>query len=86
MEQCDQGCLVPGPGMSRYQDSGSQPAAGPRGPRRGGRDGAPDWSAAWTMTATSCAVSASMTMFRRSSTRTPVGLSPDVNIRTRLHE
>jgi hypothetical protein len=32
------------------------------------------------------AVSASMTMFRRSSTRTPVGLSPDVNIRTRLHE
>ena len=35
----------------------------------GGRDGAPAWSAAWTAAATSCAVSASMTMFRRSSTR-----------------
>ena len=31
--------------------------------------GASAWSAAWTAAATSCAVSASMTMFRRSSTR-----------------
>jgi len=55
--------------MSRYQNSCSQPAAGPRRPRCGGREGAPAWSAAWTAAATSCAVSASMTMFRRSSTR-----------------
>jgi hypothetical protein len=55
--------------MSRYQNSGSQPAARTRGPRRGGRDGAPAWSTAWTAAATSCAVSASMTMFRWSSTR-----------------
>ena len=32
-------------------------------------EGTPAWSAAWTAAATSCAVSASMTMFRRSSTR-----------------
>src|SRR6266702_2556233 len=55
--------------MSRYQDSGSQPAPGTRGPRPGRREGSPAWSAAWTAAATSCAVSASMTMFRRSSTR-----------------
>jgi len=57
------------PGMSRYQNSGSQSAAGTRRPRRGGRVGAPVWSAAWTAAATSRAVSASMTMFRRSSMR-----------------
>jgi hypothetical protein len=45
--------------MSRHQDSGSQLAAGPRGPRPGGREGAPAWSAAWTAAA-SCAVSASI--------------------------
>jgi hypothetical protein len=56
----------PGPGMSRYQNSGSQSAAGARGPRRGGREGAPPGcSAAWTATATSCAVSASTRMSRR---------------------
>jgi hypothetical protein len=55
--------------MSRYQNSGSQSAAGLRRPRRGGWDGAPGWSAAWTAAATSRAVSASMTMFRRSKTR-----------------
>ena len=55
--------------MSRYQDSGSQPTPGTRGPRPGRREGSPAWSAAWTAAATSCAVSASMTMFRRSSTR-----------------
>src|SRR6266480_1788967 len=55
--------------MSRYQDSGPQPAPGTRGPRPGRREGSPAWSAAWTAAATSCAVSASMTMFRRSSTR-----------------
>ena len=38
-------------------------------PRLGGREGAPAWGAAWTASPTSCAVSASMTMFRRSSTR-----------------
>ena len=61
--------LSPGPGMSRYQNSGSEPAAGTRAPRRGGREGAPTWSAAWTAAATSCAVSGSTAMFRRSSTR-----------------
>ena len=55
--------------MSRYQNSGSQSAAGTRRPRRGGREGVLAWSAAWTAAATSCAVSASMTMFRRSRTR-----------------
>ena len=45
-------CL-PGPGMSRYQNSGSQSAAGTCRPRRGARDGAPAWSAAWTAAATS---------------------------------
>src|SRR5260370_21819946 len=55
--------------MGRYQNSGSQPAAGARRPRRGGRDGVPTWSAVWTAAATSCAVSASIAMFRRSSTR-----------------
>jgi hypothetical protein len=54
--------------MSIYQNSGSQ-SAGRRGPRRGRREGVPARSAAWTAVATSCAVSASMTMFRRSSTR-----------------
>jgi len=52
-----------------YQNSGSQPAAGTRGPRRDGREGAPAWSVAWTAAATSCAVSASMAMLRRSSMR-----------------
>ena len=42
------------------QNSGSLPAAAPRGCRRGGREGAAGWSAAWTASATSCAVSASM--------------------------
>ena len=55
--------------MSRGQNSGSHPAAGARGPRRRGRDCVSAWSAAWTAAATTCAVSASMTMFRRSSTR-----------------
>ena len=54
--------------MSRYQDGGPQPAPGTRGPRPGRREGSPAWSAAWTAATTSCAVSASMTMFRRSST------------------
>ena len=58
----------PGKQMSD-QNSGSQSAAGTRGPRRGGLAGVPAWSAAWTAAATSCAVSASMTTFRRSSTR-----------------
>src|SRR5271166_934095 len=58
---------VPAPVPS--QNSGSLPAAGPRGRRRGGREGAAGRSAAWTATATSCAVSASMAMLRRSSTR-----------------
>src|SRR6516164_1383002 len=46
-------------------------AAGGRNTRPVARPlgGAPDWSAAWTAAATSCAGSASMTMFRRSSTR-----------------
>jgi hypothetical protein len=47
------------------QNSGSLPAAGPRGRRRGGREGAAGWSAAWTASATSCAVSASTAMVRR---------------------
>ena len=34
------------------QNSGSQSAAGTRGPRRGGREGLPAWSAAWTAAAT----------------------------------
>ena len=51
------------------QNSGSLPAAGPRGRRSGGREGAAGWSAAWTASATSCAVSASMAMLRRSITR-----------------
>src|SRR6266566_5975751 len=51
------------------QNSGSLPAAGPRGRRRGGREGAAGWSAAWTAPATSCAVSGSMAMLRRSRTR-----------------
>ncbi len=55
--------------MSHYQDSGPQPTPGTRGPLPGRREGSPAWSAAWTAAATSCAVSASMTMFRRSSTR-----------------
>ena len=55
--------------MSRYQDGGPQPTPGTRGPRPGRREGSPAWSAARTAAATSCAVSASMTMFRRSSTR-----------------
>ena len=33
-----QGACLPGPGVSRYQNNGSQPAAGTRGPRRGGRE------------------------------------------------
>ena len=51
--------------------SGQRLAArgGKRGPRPVHREGVPVWSAAWTAAATSCAVSASMTMFRRSSTR-----------------
>jgi hypothetical protein len=61
-------CL-PVPGMSRHQNSGSPVAAGARRLRRGGGDGLSAWSAAWTAAATSCAVSASMTIFRRSSTR-----------------
>src|SRR5438874_1572511 len=46
------------------QNSGSPPAAGPRGRRRGRREGALAWSAAWTAAA-SCAVSPSTVMFRR---------------------
>src|SRR5690242_10192935 len=53
----------------RSQNSGSLPAAGPRGRRRGGREGTAGWSAAWAASATSCAVSASIAMLRRSSTR-----------------
>src|SRR5260370_35883227 len=51
------------------QNRGSQSVAGVCGRRRGGLEGPPAWSAAWTAAATTCAVSASMTMFRRSSTR-----------------
>ena len=38
----------PGPSMSRYQNSGSQSAAGTRRLQRGGQDRAPAWSVAWT--------------------------------------
>ena len=64
-----QAALPSSPGMSRYQSSGSQSAAGTRRARRGDREGVPAWSAAWTAAAMSRAVSASMTMFRRSRTR-----------------
>ena len=64
-----QAALPSSPGMSRYQSSGSQAAAGTRRARRGDREGVPAWSAAWTAAAMSRAVSASMTMLRRSRTR-----------------
>jgi hypothetical protein len=36
---------VPGGQPGLYQNSGSQPTGGTRGPRRGGREDAPAWSA-----------------------------------------
>jgi len=72
-------CGDPGVGKTALLDhlARAKPVSGQRLAIRGGntrarpdgRDGAPAWSAAWTAAATSCAVSASMTMFRRSSTR-----------------